>query len=72
MRRDRQGPIPMYNISLINMPFAAFNAPSLGLTQLKAVLESQFENRVSVEILYLCHKNERGTQSIIMTKEGTL
>lgn len=43
----------MYKISLINMPFAAFNAPSRGLTQLKAVMESQFENRVSVEILYL-------------------
>lgn len=43
----------MYKIGLINMPFAAFNSPSLGLTQLKAVLESQFENRVSVEILYL-------------------
>lgn len=43
----------MYKISLINMPFAAFKAPSLGLTQLKAALESQFKNRVSVEILYL-------------------
>ena len=60
----------MYKISLINMPFAAFNAPSLYLTQLKAVLENQFEIRLYVESLY--HKNERGAQSIILTKEGTL
>jgi len=43
----------MYNISLINMPFASLNSPSLALTQLKSVLDSMYSNRVSAEILYL-------------------
>ncbi len=35
----------MYNISLINMPFASLNSPSLALTQLKSVLDSMYSNR---------------------------
>ena len=45
----------MYKITLINMPFAGLQMPSLALTQLKAVVEAEFEDRVSVEILYLNH-----------------
>jgi len=44
---------PPYRISLVNMPFAALNSPSLALTQLGSVLDSQCGNRVSVEIHYL-------------------
>jgi radical SAM superfamily enzyme YgiQ (UPF0313 family) len=43
----------MYRIALINMPFAAINMPSLALTQLKAVVDANFPNEVSVEIIYL-------------------
>ncbi|HEY1528472.1 MAG TPA: RiPP maturation radical SAM C-methyltransferase [Candidatus Angelobacter sp.] len=43
----------MYKISLINMPFANLWFPSIALTQLKAVLEEQFRDLVSVKILYL-------------------
>jgi ribosomal peptide maturation radical SAM protein 1 len=45
----------MYRISLINMPFANLGLPSIALTQLKAVLEMEFGNQVSVELLYLSH-----------------
>jgi ribosomal peptide maturation radical SAM protein 1 len=40
-------------ILLLNMPFASLNLPSLGLTQLKSVLEATFGDEVSVEICYL-------------------
>lgn len=43
----------MYKIKLINMPFAKLQMPSLGLTQLKYVLESAFTERVTVDVLYL-------------------
>jgi len=43
----------MYRIALLNMPFAAINMPSLALTQLKAVVDAEFSNEVSVEIIYL-------------------
>ena len=43
----------MYKIALVNMPFAALHAPSLALTQLKSVLDSQYGDGVSVEIHYL-------------------
>lgn len=45
----------MYKIVLINMPFADLQMPSLALTQLKSVIEAEFNDRVSVEILYLNH-----------------
>lgn len=45
----------MYKISLINMPFAGLQMPSLALTQLKSVIDAEFKDRVSVEILYLNH-----------------
>jgi ribosomal peptide maturation radical SAM protein 1 len=35
------------------MPFASLNLPSLGLTQLKAVMESRFKDQVSIEICYV-------------------
>jgi ribosomal peptide maturation radical SAM protein 1 len=43
----------MQKIFLVNMPFAALNAPSIPLTQLKSVLDGQFKGQVSVEVLYL-------------------
>lgn len=43
----------MRRISLVNMPFAALQFPSLALTQLKAVTERQFGGRVQVRVLYL-------------------
>ena len=45
----------MYKIALINMPFAGLQMPSLALTQLKSVVEAEFNDRVSVKILYLNH-----------------
>src|SRR5690349_6012680 len=45
----------MYTITLINMPFANLSLPSIALTQLKAVVESQFNEQVSVKLLYLNH-----------------
>ncbi|MGB8508472.1 MAG: RiPP maturation radical SAM C-methyltransferase [Pyrinomonadaceae bacterium] len=45
----------MTKILLLNMPFASLNLPSIGLTQIKSVLESTFGDQISVEILYLNH-----------------
>src|ERR1051325_2451834 len=45
----------MYRIALINMPFANLSLPSIALTQLKAVVESQFKEQVSINVLYLNH-----------------
>jgi ribosomal peptide maturation radical SAM protein 1 len=46
----------MQKIVLINMPFASLSLPSLGLTQIKTVLDSTFGDQISVEILYLNHE----------------
>jgi len=43
----------MFKISLVNMPFAALNLPTIGLTQLKAIVEKRFGESVSVEICYV-------------------
>src|SRR4030095_2103426 len=43
----------MYKIILINMPFAGVDLPSIALTQLKARLEDQLKEQISVDILYL-------------------
>ncbi|MEM7583895.1 MAG: RiPP maturation radical SAM C-methyltransferase [Acidobacteriota bacterium] len=45
----------MYNISLVNMPFANLNLPSIALTQLRSVVEERFGDRVRVRVLYLNH-----------------
>jgi ribosomal peptide maturation radical SAM protein 1 len=37
------------------MPFAALQSPSIALTQLKAVTEERFQDRVSVEVYYINH-----------------
>ena len=44
---------PLPRICLINMPFASLEAPSIALTQLKAVVDEQFAGRIRVEVLYL-------------------
>ena len=46
----------MYKISLVNMPFANLKLPSIALTQLRAVAEQGFGERVRVRILYLNHE----------------
>jgi magnesium-protoporphyrin IX monomethyl ester (oxidative) cyclase len=45
----------MYRIALVNMPFAQLVAPSIALTQLKAVTEARLPGQVSVDIVYLTH-----------------
>lgn len=40
-------------VRLVNMPFADVRAPSIALTQLKAVTEAQYPGQVSIEIAYL-------------------
>jgi ribosomal peptide maturation radical SAM protein 1 len=45
----------MYTVSLVNMPFAALHIPSLGLTQLKSVLEDRFGEHISVKVQYVNH-----------------
>lgn len=45
----------MYKIALVNMPFANLSLPSIALTQLKAIVEERFKDRVSVDIHYLNH-----------------
>lgn len=45
----------MLKVSLVNMPFATLQFPSIALTQLKSVAESRFGDRVRVRVLYLNH-----------------
>src|SRR5262245_13059162 len=45
----------MYKISLVDMPFSNVNFPSIALTQIKSVIESQFADQVSVEIVSISH-----------------
>jgi ribosomal peptide maturation radical SAM protein 1 len=45
----------MYRIRLVNLPFISLTIPSIALTQLRSVIQSQFQDRVSVEIVYLSH-----------------
>jgi ribosomal peptide maturation radical SAM protein 1 len=42
----------MKKIFLLNMPFANLSLPSIGLTQLKSVVDSTFKEEVSVEVVY--------------------
>jgi ribosomal peptide maturation radical SAM protein 1 len=45
----------MYNVALINAPFASLKLPSLALTQLKHVVDRALGDRVGTEVLYLNH-----------------
>ena len=45
----------MYKVSLISMPFAALNLPSLALTQLQSIAEQKLGDQVRARILYLGH-----------------
>jgi ribosomal peptide maturation radical SAM protein 1 len=45
----------MYEIVLINMPFASCVIPSIALSQLRAVVEAELAGKVSVRIAYLSH-----------------
>jgi ribosomal peptide maturation radical SAM protein 1 len=46
----------MFEIVLINMPFADIHLPSLALTQLKYVVEQAYPGRARARILYLNHE----------------
>ena len=50
-----RGPATMYTISLVNMPFATIELPSIALAQIKSLLQSQFGDRVSVRIIHANH-----------------
>lgn len=43
----------MYNIALVNMPFAAIEMPSFALTLLKSRLDSFYADQVSTQLYYL-------------------
>ena len=45
----------MFKIALINMPFGDLRLPSIGLTQLKSILDEEFKGRVAVDIHYCSH-----------------
>jgi ribosomal peptide maturation radical SAM protein 1 len=53
---DRPGPAEedatMLKIALLNLPFAAYHLPSIGLTQLKSVLDAELGDRVETRIVY--------------------
>jgi ribosomal peptide maturation radical SAM protein 1 len=42
----------MYQIALVNMPFAVADVPSIALAQLKGVLRSELGDRVRCQVLY--------------------
>lgn len=43
----------MFKIALINMPFSVLELPSIGLTQLKSVVEEKYGEQVSVDMHYI-------------------
>jgi ribosomal peptide maturation radical SAM protein 1 len=43
----------MFKIALINMPFSTVALPSIGLTQLKSVVDKRYGEQVSVDIHYI-------------------
>ncbi|MFD8992130.1 RiPP maturation radical SAM C-methyltransferase [Streptomyces goshikiensis] len=43
----------MLKVALVNMPFADWNRPSFGLSQLSSVLRTEFAEDVSVQVVYL-------------------
>jgi ribosomal peptide maturation radical SAM protein 1 len=45
----------MYTISLVNMPFANIELPSIALAQIKSLLQSQFGEKLSVRIVHANH-----------------
>jgi ribosomal peptide maturation radical SAM protein 1 len=45
----------MYRICLVNLPFISLTAPSIALTQIRSIIQSQFQGKVAVEIAYLSH-----------------
>lgn len=45
----------MFRIAMVNMPFGDLRLPSIGLTQLKAVLDREFGGQVATDIHYCSH-----------------
>jgi ribosomal peptide maturation radical SAM protein 1 len=45
----------MLKIALLNLPFAAYHLPSIGLTQLKAVIDRQLAGQTETRIHYVNH-----------------
>lgn len=69
----------MHRLILLNMPFSDLALPSIALTQLKAVVDQSFFNRIRVEIVYLNQEfakyfglpfNEQLTQSFESLNTG--
>jgi ribosomal peptide maturation radical SAM protein 1 len=42
----------MLKIVLLNLPFAAYHLPSIGLTQIKSVVDQQFSDQVDLRLAY--------------------
>src|SRR5262245_9929420 len=47
--------ITMYKISLVDMPFANIQTPSIALTQIRSITQSRFPSKVSIDIASLSH-----------------
>lgn len=45
----------MYKISLVDMPFANLQLPSLALTQIKSITQARFPGRVTIDVVPLTH-----------------
>ena len=58
-KQDRMISKAKPTIALVNMPFSAVATPSIGLTQLKAVVEEAFPGRFEIRIHYLNHDFHR-------------
>ena len=41
-----------YKIALLSMPFASYHLPSIGLTQIKSVVDRQFPGEVDLRLVY--------------------
>ena len=61
----------MLTIKLINMPFASYSTPSIGLTQLQARLEEELGERVECRVHYLNQQVARFLGTGIYRQIGT-
>jgi len=49
----------VFKIALLNMPFAAYHMPSIGLTQLKFVVDARYGGEVDTRVVYANHEFAR-------------
>jgi ribosomal peptide maturation radical SAM protein 1 len=45
----------VYKVLLVNMPFSNLSLPSIALTQLKSMVQSKLNDRVTADVIYLNH-----------------